>query len=756
MKLFFLFIGLSIAIASPAQEFIRLSVSQMVEVKDYYGQAYTFPFAGGLMFPLFNSMDVNSDGSEELIVLDRADNRLLVFENMGIKDSASFLYNPVYEKYFPYMERTLLIRDYNHDGKKDLFTFSLENNAGLTVYKNVSKAGLPAFKKIYEPLNAIYFGQPSMLYVNSIDLPVIQDVDGDGDLDILNFFILGTFVDYFENLAYDKYGKWDSLIFEYASQCWGKFKENDTSNSVILGLSCSPVRVDNSRENTSRALRHVGSAMFLKDMDHDGDQDLILSDVGYPVSILLVNGKTEYKHPEDSMIFQHDFPENEPVRIKQMPGFFEIDLNNDGIQDLIASPMDDQFIDTFQSLNQIWAYINTNSNEYPDYHLSTQSFLQNEMVDLGGKTAPLLIDVDADGDKDLLVATAGDFSQTFYQKDFVVFFENTGSSSLASFQLKDSNFLHFDTLHLAGLSLTQGDLDGDGDIDILFGQKNGQIGWLENTAGPSKPLLLKLKSLNAFGIDVGQNSHPLLTDIDGDSSLDLLISNEDGQLFYYRNQGNLQQPAFTLVTDSFGGVRFKPAYRESPVFTIADLNQDGEEDLLAGTSSGDLLCFSSFRKGLSSSLKIDTFPLYDPALSRLQKKAGKFLVPCVGNLDGDHIPDLLLGCNRGGLMFFGSVPDTVHFHSVRLKSRPIGITGTLTAYPNPCSESVQIRLPLTEFPVNVVLRDITGKMVYSSVLGRSDQKIQLRSLPEGIYLLQVTSLNKLNIYNTKLLIVNSK
>lgn len=68
---------------------------------------------------------------------------------------------------------------------------------------------------------------PSMvnLYVSSIDIPAIEDVDGDGDLDIITFSILGSQVEYHKNLSMERYGDCDSLDYELRNKCWGFFTE---------------------------------------------------------------------------------------------------------------------------------------------------------------------------------------------------------------------------------------------------------------------------------------------------------------------------------------------------------------------------------------------------------------------------------------------------------------------------------------------------------------------------------------------------
>jgi len=83
------------------------------------------------------------------------------------------------------------------------------------------------------------------------------------------------------------------------------------------------------------------------------------------------------------------------------------------------------------------------------------------------------------------------------------------------------------------------------------------------------------------GVDVGLRSAPSFADLDGDGDLDAFIGESDGVINYYRNDGTVINPAFTLVTGSgnpFNGVDV--GLRSTPSF--ADLDGDGDLDAFIG------------------------------------------------------------------------------------------------------------------------------------------------------------------------------
>lgn len=78
-----------------------------------------------------------------------------------------------------------------------------------------------------------------------------------------------------------------------------------------------------------------------------------------------------------------------------------------------------------------------------------------------------------------------------------------------------------------------GDVDGDGRLDLLVGDKDGRI---TTFIGPTFK-----KSDNFDWLDVGDYAAPQFGDADGDGSPELLISNVDGRLFCYKHNGSIWQ-----------------------------------------------------------------------------------------------------------------------------------------------------------------------------------------------------------------------
>ena len=140
-------------------------------------------------------------------------------------------------------------------------------------------------------------------------------------------------------------------------------------------------------------------------------------------------------------------------------------------------------------------------------------------IDIGDWSAPVMIDMDNDTDLDIVAGN--ETGRLFY-------FENTGSPDSASWTEVPGYFGNIDV----GTNCVPaaGDLDEDGDIDIITGDIMGEIQYFRNEGGSwiEEPLIVA-------GISGGQNSAPALGDLDGDGDLDLTLGNYSGTFNYFEN-----------------------------------------------------------------------------------------------------------------------------------------------------------------------------------------------------------------------------
>jgi len=214
-------------------------------------------------------------------------------------------------------------------------------------------------------------------------------------------------------------------------------------------------------------------------------------------------------------------------------------------------------------------------NYYQNTGTSTAPVFGTPLVNPFGLTAslyygaPVAADLDNDGDMDLLVGGYDGISSGQIQ-----YFENTGTATAPAFAAPVLNpFGLSNTLYLS--FLTTADIDNDGDVDILTSQAYGDLIYFENTGTASSPAFTTPVS-NPFGFVplVGTFSFPNLGDLDGDGDYDLIVGEIYGSINYFENTGTQSTPAFaTSVSNPFGLTSVY--YYAGPNF----VNLDGDCDL---------------------------------------------------------------------------------------------------------------------------------------------------------------------------------
>ncbi|HSG49682.1 MAG TPA: FG-GAP-like repeat-containing protein, partial [Longimicrobiales bacterium] len=156
--------------------------------------------------------------------------------------------------------------------------------------------------------------------------------------------------------------------------------------------------------------------------------------------------------------------------------------------------------------------------------------------------------------------------------------ENTGSATAPSYALVDT-LAAVENYHLAP---SLHDLDGDGDLDIVLGTWNRDVRWLRNVGTATEPRFEVAGDEPLADLPRGSHATPALGDLDGDGDLDLLVGESSGEINFFRNVGTPADPRFELVTEKVGDLDV--GRRSAPL--LVDLDGDGDLDLLAGSESG--------------------------------------------------------------------------------------------------------------------------------------------------------------------------
>jgi hypothetical protein len=229
---------------------------------------------------------------------------------------------------------------------------------------------------------------------------------------------------------------------------------------------------------------------------------------------------------------------------------YTIDIDGDGDPDLLTASSRD---------NKIAWYENTDGN-------GTFGEQQIITTNTDGAWSVYSCDIDGDGDMDVLSAS--------YNDDKIAWYENTdGKGSFGEQQLITGSAN-------GAIIVRAGDLDGDGDMDILSASdKDDKVAWYENTDGngtfsPQKIITTLVDKITSIYV----------CDIDGDRDPDILSGSfNDDKLAWYEN---------TDGTGTFGSQQIISTDANGPSSIIAcDVDGDGDMDVLSASSNDQLVAW---------------------------------------------------------------------------------------------------------------------------------------------------------------------
>jgi len=695
---------------------------------------YKNPWAGGMNACHFSSIDLNLDGIKDLFVYDRASSRILTFINHGTNDSIDYVYAPEFIKKFPKMHDWVELVDYNNDGKEDIFCYGV---GGIEVYKNVTNpVDSLKFSLVTIQLNSLQGLYYTNILVTQVDYPVISDLDGDGDKDILTFWGLGSYIEYHLNMSMELYGNADSLNYVLEQPCWGNVAEDVNNNNINLNITCpfkSVGLLDVLHENfNKKEIKHTGSTLLALDLNGDNLKDLIVGDVTFSGLISLTNNGL----PDSANIVSKDtiFPSYDtPVKLSSFPVPCFLDVNNDNKRDLIVSPFE-QSVTAAENFKSVWYYKNIGTDLSPDFHYQKSNFLQDEMIDVGAGAYPVLYDYDGDSLLDLFIGNYGYFDTSYFNGGNLVteitskiaLYHNTGTKNNPMFTLLTRDFAGLSAKHLLSIYPTFGDLDGDGDADMIIGDSKGNIYRYENIAGVGNPMNIIFH--DSIPMNVGKFSTPQLIDLDRDSLLDLVIGEKNGNLNYYRNTGTKFNPIFTHITDSLGHIDVIDHSWSNYGYSVPCFFEDsiGRYKLFVGSESGYIFYYKNIDDSIAGH-----FTLFDNKLAGLYE--GIHSAVAVAQLNNDNYLEMIVGNYSGGVSYFdGSQPLPTSIAKV-----PDAESFDYALFPNPAENFITIDLDQikTNYSVNIQIVDIVGRSIFKTeVKEKLPLTIDTHLFSNGIYI----------------------
>ena len=674
-------------IATPllGQKVVELDQGKTIRLK---GQVLSNGFSLGINSAQIQTIDLTGDGKEEWVVWDINSRQLQVFEKKG----EQFLIRPELSYFFPTeVSGFLILADFDRDGKKDLFTSTA---LGVKAYRNTSSGSQISWTIAQ---NFLRLEGANNIPANNLDTPLLQDLDGDGDLDLLLFnFAVGDYLEYYRNTSIERKGSPDIDGFAFPIRHWGGF-EFCGCGQISFGLTCDgrTLATPASPLDQARVQHAGGHSLLYRDFTGDGIPDLLMGREECTTLYFLPNEGTS-SNPKFASFS------------KELPGFGSL-------------PEFPRFHAGQYLEESLIVSLNTNETAAPfgvDFAQSIVRLekgtgkmlpiLQNQVLDLGENTRPFFSGTSFSGE--LLVTANGKKGTKVLGQAYRMRYTGT------QLELVEEDYLGLSELNLLDLTL----------LDYTSASKEKHLwvlGTRTSSTGVPAPVLLKREGVNweefaLTGLSLRTGDQLTLYGHQGKNQL--LVAAQNGSLTQYKV--DLTARSVQLVASNFLGFQDNPGSRNLNV-TI----RSGESpDLYSVDQTGRIFRIRDF---LNASVREEVLVRIQNQDLPLRLGRSNWLAVVKSSLGEED--DLILGTRGGGLLYLSAAStdgDSAGEFSV-------------TAFPNPSSGSFQI---VSSVPATGRLVSALGQVLLSEILlpARRAVLVDIPNLAPGMYFLQLQTEDK--------------
>jgi len=242
--------------------------------------------------------------------------------------------------------------------------------------------------------------------------------------------------------------------------------------------------------------------------------------------------------------------------------------------------------------------------------------------------APVLAfaDMDRDGDKDLFASDSSSYLEGF------IYYRNIGNSYRSVF----NNTWAVPIANTTGAEPAAGDLTGDVRPELVLGLDDGSVRIVEfKNDIVSGEDFGGLDIRIASSISVQGNACPTMGDMDADGDLDMVVGDGLGKVQYFENIGDRTNWSFQKTANS---LLFAPLVVPGPARpALVDLDGDGDMDIAVGAGNGIVHYFQNIGTRTIPAWAPDNLLTFSGI------KAVSDAAPTFTRFDGDNRTDLVLG-----------------------------------------------------------------------------------------------------------------
>lgn len=393
----------------------------------------------------------------------------------------------------------------------------------------------------YKNLGGGNFGTQKIISSNAPVTKLVEafDIDNDGDLDVITASEGDTLVSIYRNLGNGVFSQKESIINNFSPiDLKIADMDNDSYEDIVLA-SYSGEKIVWFKNNagvidtTQRYILNVPSfapsRIFLADSDNDGDLDVIFCGG--------ISGLYQLENLGAGIFNFSTNPSPNSISGNGRNIYME-DIDNDGDIDIVQ------------------AYTSLEWNE----NLGNGSFSTRKTISttIFPASSVFVADIDGDNLKDVICASRNSTNNK------ITWYKNMGGGVISTTEniITINNVKNIESVFV-------GDMDNDGDIDILSASElDGKVAIYENTGAGSFNPQKVISNLTGAVMSIAS------VDIDGDNDMDIISSTRlisSGNVVWYENLGNGIMDNPQIISDNFTGFVY---------ISVGDLDNDGDLDVI--------------------------------------------------------------------------------------------------------------------------------------------------------------------------------